>query len=211
MSTINFVNINYVVEPGVNTVDGAVDPATLSGAEQISLYNLIASNLGQPPVRKFADRKAGAKRIVAKLIEYDKEMNEEHAADPDPETETPAEDKPKPATKPKKTPAKDKRKVERKKRGMRFVFPFNGPDHQRAVQNDESLRGQCVTMLKKGAKFADVEQLVVDFDKEHKRKPKHVERRAYELVRIMHYYLGWGVGHDPKTGVIKLHTREPGQ
>lgn len=105
---------------------------------------------------------------------------------------------------------KPKKKGERKKRGMRFVFPFNGREHLRSVRDEESLRGMCVDLLTAGATFDEVEKLVVEFDKRRKRDPQHIERRAYELVRIMHYYLGYGIAHDQSTGIIKLHTREVG-
>lgn len=98
----------------------------------------------------------------------------------------------------------------RAKRGMRFVFPFHGSEHLRSMRDLKTLRGRCVPLLKIGAAFSEIEALVEAFDQDRGRPSKNVERRAYELVRIMHYYLGYGIDHDPVTGVIKLHTREVG-
>lgn len=95
----------------------------------------------------------------------------------------------------------------RKKRGVYFKLPYNGPDSFRQVRSETSLRGRCITLLTKGATFEQVQDLVREFDVDTERTTGNVERRAYEIVRIMHYYLGWGIDHDQKTGIIKLHKR----
>ena len=96
-------------------------------------------------------------------------------------------------------------KGERKKRGMHFVFPFSG--EVREVRSAESLRGQCVTLLKKGATFDQIQKLCASFDKKRGVTSESIERRAYELVRIMHHYLGYGLKHNEGSGVITLVTK----
>lgn len=201
MKTVEFNNKLYVVEPGVGVPSDAINPEDLSGPEQVELFNLLGSNLGiDKRVNKFSDRKKGAARIIDRLKTWgDEEEIEEATAAPEPKA----------APAPKAKPAPKKKEAsERKKRGMRFVFPFNGD--LRTLRNMDTLRGQCVTLLKEGATFKEVEELVVRFDQDRNKKPEHVERRAYELVRIMHYYVGYGISHDMETGIIKLHKRAPG-
>lgn len=59
---------------------------TLSGAQLVSLYNLVASNLGRGSVRRFSDQKTGTKRVWAILCDWadqpedDFEMSEEELA-----------------------------------------------------------------------------------------------------------------------------------
>lgn len=105
---------------------------------------------------------------------------------------------------PKPTPGKQ----QRKKRGMRFAFPFHGIANLRTIQRDESLRGRVRDLLKKGAFFTDVVKEVEAFDKDRGSTPGHVERRAYEVVRLLHYYVGYGLRQD-EDGKIFIHTDEP--
>ncbi len=194
MKTVTFLKTTYIVEPGIGLPDGAVNVSTLASKDQVELYNLLADNLGGgrpiPHVHKFKDKATGTKRIIKALVTWDELPDDEEGA---PEPVKPA-----------------RKKTERKKRGLRFVFPFNGKDNMRAIRSTETLRGQCVTLLEVGAKFAKVEALVEQFDADRGKVSKHVLRRAYELVRIMHYYVGYGVDHDQTTGLIKLHTRPVG-
>lgn len=200
MQVVEFISKTYIVEPGAGVPDGAIDPASLSLSEQVKLHNLLVENIGDGNrVRKFRDKSAGTKRVIERLRQYGELLDEDEGEIV----------KPEPAPKP-RAKAKAKPVAERKRRGMRFVFPFHGPDNMRTLRNSETLRGRCVSLLKGGATFAEVEQLVRDFDQERGKKSEFVERRAYELVRIMHYYLGWGIEHNQETGVIKLHQREVG-
>ena len=208
MKTVTFDSKTYIVEPGAGLPADAIDPAELTGPEQVELHNLLVSNIGEgSQVRKFSDRKAGAKRILAKLRTFGELLEAEQV---EPATESPAPEKAKVKAAPKGKPA-PKAKTERKKRGMRFVFPFNGRDNMRSIRDNGTLRAECVKLLQKGATFKEVEDLVVKFDAERGKKSEHVERRAYELVRLMHYHIGYGIAHDQKTGEIKLHTREVGK
>ena len=153
----------------------------LSNSQLVDQYNEAAALLGQSSIKRFRDKQTALRRTTEILA-----MIEHKVAEP-------------------KAPAKP-----RAKRGMRFVFPFHGSDHLRSTRNAETLRGRCTALLKGGATFADVKALVEEFDREHGKPSKYVERRAYELVRIMHYYLGYGIEHNQGTDIIKLHTREVG-
>ncbi len=192
MKTVKFLRTTYIIEPGLGLPSGATDVSTLTSKAQVELYNLLADNLGGKGVTKFKDKVTATKRINAALDAWN-EL-------PDGST-SPAPEPVKPA----------KKKTERKKRGLRFMFPFNGKDSIRSIRSSGTLRGQCVALLTGGATFAKVEALVEQFDADRGKVSKHVLRRAYELVRIMHYYVGYGVDHDQATGLIKLHTRPVGQ
>lgn len=183
--------------------------STLSSGELAGIYNNAAVALKRQPVKRFKDRATAQRRttaILANLAVANNSGIDTAPVAPAPKKKVAA----KPAAPKKKAVAKKPAapKKERKKRGMRFVFPFHGADHLRSLRDSETLRGQCVDLLKGGAKFDKVEALVERFDASKGRPSKFVERRAYELVRIMHYYLGYGISH--KDGEIKLHTREAG-
>lgn len=72
-----------------------------------------------------------------------------------------------------------------------------------------SLRAMCFHLMSKGCKFQDVVTLIRDFDAGRgKGNANTIDRRAYELVRIMHYTLGYGIAHDETTGDLKLYTKQ---
>lgn len=104
-------------------------------------------------------------------------------------------------------PQPEKKEVQRKTRIMRFKFkPMKEIKH---LRNPNTLRGRCVGLLSgEGATFEEVEDLVRAYDEEQGKEQKNITRRAYELVRIMHYYLGYGIHHDLDTGKIKIYETE---
>lgn len=158
------------------------------------LRNLVAANLRMKRVGKARDHASAVARTWAILQKFSKE--DPHNID------GPAKDEPAPKTraKPKAPVAAPK---QRKRRGMRFVFK---PENFIRTCKPKTLRGDCVKLLLKGAAFSQVEDLVKSFDKGRDRKASEtVERRAYELVRIMHYYLGYGIRQED-NGKIVIYT-----
>lgn len=189
MLIIEFNDKTYIIEPGIDTPEGAINPETLSNREQAELYNLLNSNLGiDSRIKKFQDGKTGTRRVIERLRDWASmdDVDDQATDQPSPEAEAPT--------------------TERKRRGMYFVFPFHGKDKMRAVRGTTSLRAQAIKLLLRGAKMENVEALVATWDQERGVASKHVDRRAYELVRLIHYHVGYGISHDQKTGVIKLHT-----
>ena len=152
------------------------DLQTMSATQLVEAYNTRAALLGEPQVKRFADKTTALRRTtkIMKMVLPDQQKK---------------------ATK------------TRKKRGVYFKLPYNGPDSFREVRPEDSPRGRSLTLVKVGATCAQVQKLVNKFDKDTDRTTGNVERRSYEIVRIMHYYLGWGIDHDQKTGIIKLHKR----
>jgi hypothetical protein len=153
-----------------------------------TLFNLIQTEMGtNKPVSRFSDKVAGVRRTWALLEEYQKKTAPK-------------------VVKEKAQPKTPLVNGERKTRIKRFTFaPTN-----KVVNSKETgtLRAQCVELLKKGATFAQVKELVVKFDKDtgRTRHEDKIERRAYELVRIMHYQLGYGIKHDIESDTIRLIT-----
>lgn len=177
----------------------SVNLETLKTPELIVKYNEAAATLGIQSVIRFSDHRAAVRR-TGKLL-----------------AQVAAGDKTPSKTKTKKPKAKAKAKAKdtssatppKKKRRMRFVFPYDGDDRLRTIRQGPTLRAGCIKLLEKGATFDQVKELVVAFDKQRDKPVKSLERRAYEIVRIMHYYLGYGLDHDMETGIITLHTRAP--
>lgn len=170
------------------------DIAARSGSGQAMLYNIIQTELGiKNLISKFSDKVTGTKRTWALLQQWA-------------EKNAPVAKKEKPTPMPKnKTPRVG---GVRKTRIMRFTF---APDEEITTLKDpNTLRGRCVVLLKQGATFEQVKELVLQFDKDTGRKtvPEFVGRRAYELVRILHYHLGYGIKHDIESGIIQLTTKK---
>lgn len=157
---------------------------TLTTSQLAEQYNVSAAILGRRAVKRFAD-KSSALRRTKEIMQAAKHI------------------KRKPGGK-------------RKLRGMRFVFPFDGAENIRECRgsltssksgDERTLRQRCVDLLKRGSTFDKIERLVVDFDKDRGKKSEHVERRAYELVRLMHYYLGYGLRQDDKGRIFLVSSR----
>lgn len=190
----------------------------LTGPALVSLYNEVAPLVKANTVNRFSDHRTAARRTWGILVSYAKKGEAEEpkaepkkAEEPAPKAEPKAKPKkaeesaPKAEPKAPKAPREKKAKPNKKPHGMYFNFPVGKPEVQRGVRDGDTLRGRCVELLLKGATFDKVERLVEQFDADKGRQSKHVTRRAYELVRIMHYYLGYGIRHDQETGEIKLY------
>ncbi len=138
---------------------------TLTTAELAAKYNDAAATLGEAAVKRFSDKKSAVRRTTAIVARL-------------PET------------------------TEAKRRPMRFVFRPEKVIRECKVTaknmksgSTKTLRQRALDKLltKKGATFEEIKQVVLDFDKDRGVKPKNHERRAYELVRLIHYYLGYGL------------------
>lgn len=98
------------------------------------------------------------------------------------------------------TPAKKKRQK---------VFNYPPLEAIKALKPG-SLRAEARDLLLGGATLAKVEELVASWDVRSGKKPHRLEPRAYGLVRLLHYYIGYalreeGVGENK---VIYVMDRE---
>lgn len=202
MKIVTFLGKSYSLDPAP---PGAPDPKPiainlLSASELLTIYNLVASNLGKTPTNRFADSSSARRRTWALLEEFDtvvaqeREDLERMQGDGKDETGSgPTYTAPEPeAPKPPPTP-----KVERKKRGMRFVFPAE--DKVKPVR-PESARGKALAVLQRegGGTFKDVQDAT-----------GWNEKQAYEGIRLLHYYTGYGM-RERKEGdetYITVFTR----
>jgi hypothetical protein len=93
--------------------------------------------------------------------------------------------------------------------GNRMSFAFKPRSDAKAPKGSATtLRSLCYARMLKGCTFTDVITLIKDFDSGRgKGNANTIERRAYELVRLMHYALGFGIEHNEATGVLKLYTK----
>lgn len=166
---------------------------TFKTAELVDQYNKASARLGDKPVKKFADRETAIRRTREQLIKFVRSIDEK-LADSVLDNTTTLEDAVRHvATQPAKKPAKAKATTERKVRQKHFVFK---PLEEIRVPKADTLRGRAVALLKDGATLEEIEKLVKTFDKDRKKDQINVERRAYELVRLIHYYLGYGLKQE---------------
>lgn len=99
----------------------------------------------------------------------------------------------------------------RKKREMYFNFPIG---KEIKVPRAGTLRAVVLEkLLAKGLTFDEVIEVVKKFDAERAAKgvdmkgaDQNPERRAYEIVRIINYYLGYGLKHT--DGVITAFDKK---
>lgn len=171
----------------------------MTNAELAALFNaarmIMPERVRPNELIRFSDHSAAVRRTFKLLTEAAGTK-----AEPVPE-----ETKKKSAKPPKPRP-------EPKRRGMRFVFPLGDEirdckvTSHKTTGSDKTLRARCRDLLDEGATFEQVKELVVSYDKDRGKpgRPERLEHRAYELVRLMHYYLGYGLAHDQTTGIIKL-------
>jgi hypothetical protein len=199
---IQFLDKRYTdAEGGPAVAKDIISIQSLTGGELLTLHNLVASNLGRGSTRRFSDNEAARRRTWAILQAYNGEGGDEGHEAEAPTTEPvpapPIVEKVKAAkTEKVKKEKKVKEPVEKKRRGPRFVFPAES--EVKPVRAD-SARGKALAVLLRpeGATFDEVCK-VTDWN----------EKRAYEGIRLLHYYSGYGLAEDVRDGVtyIRAHT-----
>lgn len=220
---ITFQNKAYT-GPDAGVVQGHVDFELdkMSVPNLLTLYNLVSSNLGKGRVNRFSDSKAAVRRTWAVLQEYAKdfEASEEElkAQTVRPVAEAPVVSAPVVEL----TPADEKQiadeaqsraqltttlveavekpKVERKKRGMRFVFPVG--DEIKPVRPGTH-RATLLTLFSStnGATFE--EAMAATWGTDPNMDEETQRKTTYEGIRLLHYYVGWGMSQDAE-GRIKV-------
>lgn len=171
----------------------------LTGKNLLNLFNAIQDvTEGGKPTKKFSSRANGQNRTL-KAIETLIENG--NVADLDEHFQSIiAEMQPKA-----KAASKASGGTGRKKGN----YDFNRPAANAGgnyPKNAKSLRALTITALseKGGKTFKEVEAIVRDFDAARGKTSTTVERRAYELIRLINSANGYGIKHDPKTGKIQV-------
>lgn len=185
----------------------------------VEMYNGIARKKGLPEVNKFENKSIAVKRVWDHMEHEEPEQapateayeeavekfNEEETMSPphpDEYAGTSALAKDEKAEEPKA----------RRKRQMYFNFPVKDEIKPARVG---SLRERVVKrLLAGGLTFEQVVEEVKAFDADRKREGKDLrgsdefpERRAYEIIRICHYYLGYGL-RQSDSGVITAFEKK---
>jgi hypothetical protein len=181
--------------------------------ELLAIYNEAAKALGSRTVNKFSDKITAVKRTQAIVEEANKLegfvawMKARTAGTPVAPKAEARKSTPPPAPAAKVAKAAKAPRVKAAKKERRMSFQFKPLSKQKAPKGDGSLRTLCLAKLSEGAKFDAVIKLVEKFDAGRgKGNAETIERRAYELVRIMHYQLGYGIKHDETTGLIQVYN-----
>ena len=196
----------------------------MGSAELLALYNKVAVYMERPTVKRFADRKSGNKRTWALLLEY-AASRQQQAAVPLKEETAPLDvlhEDPEytdehnaimasAAANPVVLLGAPEPKAARKTRSM--VFRFQPQDPSTGKRKAGTLRAQCEALMidaskdgGEGVTIEDIMKLCQEFDEARGKASVHLKRRAYELVRLMHYALGHGL--DDRGGKIRIVTKQ---
>lgn len=158
--------------------------ATMTNQELLDLHNRVAALSGESEVESFPEDR------IAQEMTWDMLMGgTTDVRDPAPREKTDEFDR--------AAPLKPAEKVKRK---MLFKFPA---EKEIRPPKAGTLRAQVLEAMRRGVTYNDVVMLVKDFDRQRGVDEKNVERRAYEVVRLLHYYCGYGMDQDV-NGVIKI-------
>lgn len=146
--------------------------------EIIAEINHLNGLLGKPSIKSIHTKTVGLKRIATLQAEVDKLNIASHSK---------AKKVKKPAS-------------EGGERRSALNFP---PKDWKKQPKQNTVRADVLAMLKHGATLADIEALILKVTK--KTPQDTAPYRAYKVVRHMNTKFGYGVKHDPKTGIIKVY------
>lgn len=149
-----------------------------SSADLLKTFNKLATENGEKTVNKFADKKTAVRRVWAMLQKHGK-TTRKAAKEPG----------------------------DRQQRVKRFNYVAIGAPKPSRETTDETpvLRNMLLTRLLKpeGLTFNQAVEVVKEFDNVRKRlkkvirnNGKTVETRAYEGIRLIHYYLNYSLKQD---------------
>lgn len=187
---IEFLGTSYQIGDGVSSADHQL--SLLPMKKLAELHNLVNANLGgSRRVKKFSSKAVGVKAASELLLSYQEIEDFENGE---------GRYKELPDLKPRK------RKAKSKKREHSMIFNFKPESEIKATKGSitslsddtRTLRQRAVAALlsEKGVSFTAMEKIVEKFDKDRGVPGKCVQRRTYELIRLTHYYLGYGLRQD---------------
>ena len=168
--------VTYVDEPHEQAPKRAKILSAMTTKEMLEIYNNVAADLEEPAREKFVGKPQARKQTLAILGRF----------------------------------RDSKRKTSRvggesAGKAMSFIYPYKGDEFLKKLRDKDSLRGQIHGMLEKGATFVECVERVKKFDKARGGEHVNEERRAYEAIRLLHFYVGYGLKQDEK-GRIFVHT-----
>lgn len=161
------------------------DLSTLNRAQLTERYNEAALELALKTVKSFRDHATALRRTEEILARIAQPVKEQARA-------------PKAAAK------------EKKARGRKPYFVWKPKDSLKPLGRKDSLRTRAIDRMKADCTMDDLMALVRQFDTVKGKTSETVYHRAYELVRIAHYTIGYGVHHDQATGIFRIyHPQDP--
>lgn len=206
----------------IKTTDSEADLTRFSLSDLRDQYNALAPIVDKEPVKRFSDRSAAARRLHNLFIEVEQvkpealkpaDMADEAALAAETAQEIIQEEIVTHVFKnaDEKAEVKAKKTDGRKSRQKVFNYPPLG-ELKKVV--DGSLRARARDLLLKGATFAQVEELVRQYDIEKGKSGDHrITERTYGLIRLLHTYVGYalreeGSGEDKKIFVMTQENWE---
>lgn len=147
----------------------SADLMNMSMQELVDLYNQIQASKDGTEITKFSDKQTGIKRVTEALRML---ANKDTTMEDDIKTS-------------------ETKKVG-KGREKHFNFPV-GPEIKESRGDTLRTRVRDLLQSSGGATFDEVIAVVKKFDDDRNIAQKNVDRRAYEVVRILHYVLGYGL------------------
>lgn len=164
-------------------------------AQMAAAYNEVAPVVGVNPIKKFENRETALRRLTKILADAKAQEAltvEPEVEAPQPEVET--------APVPVQLSVEEARKLatqqvkqgkQRRKRQKVFNYP---PAEEQKELKEGSLRYVALQALKRGATYAEIEQIVREFDIALGKKPdRRISGRAYGLIRLLHTFVGYGL------------------
>lgn len=164
---------------------------TMEMSELVDLHNRVAALRDGPEAWGFASLAEARELTWLMLLRLDTKT-ETQAPPVDPPSWYPPPAPNLRVTHRRTEPAVEKVRVSRLKR---FKFP---PTSKVTPPRAGTLRALVLELLSRdtGGTFAEVLEMVKTFDGQRGVEEKNVERRAYEVIRLLHYYNGYGLAHE---------------
>lgn len=150
----------------------------------VARYNELATTLGKPEVKRFADRKSADRRLAA--------LEAEFAATP-------------PA------PAKKEKAPKHVKGQFRDRVMPAIPELQGQFPKPDSLAGLCLAMLTRpqGASLDEVIEMVEEFDTRRGSANFNIYRRSHDLVDLMNRRRGYAMQYKGGRAYVTLDEVQP--
>ena len=161
--------------------------------EIVARYNELATTLGKPEVKRFADRKAADRRLA--------KLEAEFAATQPAPAKLEAEFA---ATQP--APAKKEKAPKHVKGQFRDRVMPAIPELQGKFPKPDSLAGLCLAMLTRpqGASLDEVIEMVEEFDTRRGSANFNVYRRSHDLVDLMNRRRGYAMEYRGGRAYVTL-------
>ena len=211
----NWETHSMIILPEFKVTDTPTDLTRFTPKQLVDQYNEFALAVGKEPVKRFADRQAGAKRLYTLMLELQEvqpsaleaaEVAESPKEKPEVSELTEALEILGPVAK--KIDLAAQAKPARRKREKVFNYPPSLDTLRNIVEG--SLRAQARDLLLKGATFEEVEELVRQFDVSKGKPGDHrISERTYGLIRLLHTYIGYALQEEVVEGVKKIFILSP--